>query len=337
MLQATNDATNAYKEATSSIDNYASRYTELREALLAARGNEEETYKIKKQLLELQTELNDKYGEEYGHLNLVTNAYKDQTDAILSLNKELARSYLNENEKGIQKATDVMESENHYNLTYPGVSAYTDEGKLLKETAEKYKDLGVYLNDEFVDGSYDKFSIHLKADPQTAYDTINAFASELREKAIELGNEDLFADALEISSASLNQAKSKIDTYGETYRQALISQIAIDDNLSAGYNQAVKAVETYNEAMLKSNSPFGDEAVAKAYQDLQAVKEEMAANGTDWEKYSCIMEDIFASANDGLYSFYQSIESNACYLGKPRTLPPAGNKSFMGWGNAAVN
>ena len=86
LRQATEEATNAYKESASSIDDYTSRYQELRQALIEAKGNEEETYNIKKQLLDLQTELNDKFGEEYGKINLVTDAYKDQTEAIKALN-----------------------------------------------------------------------------------------------------------------------------------------------------------------------------------------------------------------------------------------------------------
>lgn len=53
LRQATEEAANAYKESASSIEDYTSRYEELHSALIAAKGNEEETYKIKQQLLEL--------------------------------------------------------------------------------------------------------------------------------------------------------------------------------------------------------------------------------------------------------------------------------------------
>ena len=151
-------------------------------------GSEEQTYNVKKQMLELQTELNETFGEEYGKINLITNTNKDQTEAIKGYNKELANTYLNENEEGIRKATKEMESEEHYNLSVPGISAYTNQGKILKELAHKYKDQGVYLLDEIGNGDYDLFSVHLKADPQSAYDTINAFETELRNIANDLGD-----------------------------------------------------------------------------------------------------------------------------------------------------
>ena len=60
--KATQEAADTYKDASSSVDDYTSRYAELKQALEDARGNEEETYNVKKQLLDLQTELNDKFG-----------------------------------------------------------------------------------------------------------------------------------------------------------------------------------------------------------------------------------------------------------------------------------
>ena len=144
LRQATEEAANAYKESASSIGDYTSRYQELHKALLAAKGNEEETYSVKKQLLELQTELNDKFADEYGAINLVTDAYKDQTEAIKALNKETAQAFLNENKKGIDKAEKAMTKGRHYNLSLTGISAYTDQGAALKEIAEKYREAYIF-------------------------------------------------------------------------------------------------------------------------------------------------------------------------------------------------
>lgn len=103
--RATEESATAYKESASSIDDYVAKYQDLRQALIEAKGNEEETYNIKQQLLSLQNELNNKFGEEYGKLNLVTDAYKDQTEAIKAYNKESAKTFLNENREGINTAT----------------------------------------------------------------------------------------------------------------------------------------------------------------------------------------------------------------------------------------
>lgn len=87
--QATADAANTFKESSKSIEDYTERYKELRQALIDAKGDEEAIYGVKQQLLELQKELNEVYGEEYGKINLVTDAYKDQTAELQRYNKEL--------------------------------------------------------------------------------------------------------------------------------------------------------------------------------------------------------------------------------------------------------
>ena len=91
LRQSAYDTAIALDEQNKSVDGYVERYKELRTALQNAKGDEEATYAIKQDLLTLQNELNDTFGEEYGKLNLVTDAYKDQTDAIKEYNKELGK------------------------------------------------------------------------------------------------------------------------------------------------------------------------------------------------------------------------------------------------------
>lgn len=305
--QSAESAAKAYSDSSDSISDYISRYQELHKALLKAKGNEEETYNVKRQLLDLQTELNDKYGEEYGAINLVTDAYKDQTEAIKALNKEAAQTYLNENQKGIKQASDKMTSKDHYNLSYTGIVSESDEGKILKEIAEKYKEQGVRLSEE-TDGA--QFSIHLDADPKSAYDTIQAFENDVRDKARELGDEHLFDDVLEISSVSLNNAKSTIDKYGDIYKQALTTDIVSDDNKAKIYNEALEAVQAYNEAVLQSEDIYNDKSVEKTRQSLQALHNEIS-NNEAWEKYGFLMDDIFDQADTRLLDFNEALKNDS--------------------------
>ncbi len=303
--RAAEESANAYKETASSVEGYAKRYKDLHTALLAAKGNEEETYAVKKQLLELQTELNDKFGEEYGRINLVTDAYKDQTDAIKAFNKEAAQTFLNENHKEIQKATERMTEEGHYNLSY-SESLYSDEGKALREIAEKYKGQGMSIQED-VNGA--EYTIHLNADPQSAYNTIQDFESDVRDRAKELGDEHIFDDVLEVSSASLNSAKDNIDKYGDTYRQSLVAGIATDDGKSKTYGELLEKVKAYNEAVAQSESPYDDEKVEKARQDLQALQDEIN-NDESWRKYGAVIEDTFGQADTRVLDFQEHLKND---------------------------
>lgn len=309
--QATEEAAKAYEDSASSIEDYASRYEELHKALIAAKGNEEETYAIKKQLLELQTELNDKFGEECGTLDLVTNAYESQTEAIRNLNKEKARLFLNENKEGIDKAEKEMTKDRHYNLSYTGLIGNTEKGKAIKELAEKYKEQGITLLDEYGDGTYLQFSIHLDADAQSAYETINAFENDLRDKAKELGDEHMFDDVLDISSDSLNKAKETIENYGDTYKQALTAEIVSDDDKSKTYGEALKAVEAYNEAVLRSENPYDDQNVTQAKENLDVIKASIQDNEAEWGKYSVLFDDVFKQADTRLLEFNETLKTDS--------------------------
>ena len=304
--QKAKEAADAYKESSSSMDDYISRYSELREQLIAAKGNEEETYNVKKQLLDLQTDLNQKYGEEHGYLSLVTDAYKDQTEAIKELNKEEAKRFLNENEHGITAAKRKMESEKTYDLSY-AIAKTPDNEKFMEGIVRKYEKDGMSILD-----AGESFYINLDADPEDAYETINSFMTDVHEKAKELGNENLFKNTVSnAASDSLNEAKETLDKYQEIYKQSQIAQIASDDNLSEGYDKAVSAVEAYNEAVLKSENPYEDGNVNKAWNNLQTVKKGIQENEEEWGKYSGVMDDVFSAANDNVYSFYQSLKNDA--------------------------
>lgn len=306
LAQKTGEAAKAYNSSSKTIADYTEKYQELHTALLAAKGNEQETYKIKRQLLDLQTELNEKYGDEYGKINLVTNAYKDQTAALQNYNKELSQSFLNENEKGLKQAKRKMESEDHYNLSYTGISEFSEEGKILQELAEKYEKLGVKLQRD----SDGLLSVHLDANAEDAYDVIDSFMSDLRKKSKDFKDDKSFSETFNMLSSELNRAKATIDKFGDTYKQALTAEITTDDSLSKTYNAAIKKVEEYNEAVLQSENPYDDKYVENAYKNLQQIKTEIQENESEWGKYSSVMKDVFAQADIACYDFNNAILTN---------------------------
>lgn len=296
--QATSESASAYKESTSSIDDYISRYQDLQKALQDAKGNEEQTASVKQQLLDLQTELNSKFGEEAKAINLVTGEYEKQIEAIRALNKEEANKFLNENRKGIATATKKMEKEKSYSLSYGTVSTYTYEGKALQDIASSYADKGMVVN---TDESTGMITVTLTADAQTAYDTINDFETDLRNKAKDLGNEKLFDSVFEVSSGALNNAKSVVDKYGEIYNQALMAELVTDDDLSATYNEALNAVEAYNEALVTGKN------VEEAKKNLDDVKAKIEGNSETWGKYASITEDLFAQAGTNISNYADTV------------------------------
>lgn len=304
--QATKESANAYKETSSSIDSYVAQYQELHQALLDAKGNETETYNIKKQLLDLQTELNDKFGEEYGKLNLVTDAYKDQTEAIKAYSKEAANALLNDiGEKGIEDTKKQMLGEKRYTLGMD-VSMYSDEGLAIRELADQY---GLDINSNESSGT---FNLVLEADATTAESTIHDFMADVRElrDSGDFDFPDFFNTVLNYSNEELKTVQETIKEFGDTLQQILVAEITKDDDeLSRKYHHAQEAVEAYNEAVLKSEDPLNDENVAKYRQELELAKS--AFHADEWEDYGYVLNKVFDQADTKLIDFYNKLQNNS--------------------------
>ncbi len=310
-VSSANEAANTYSEQAASIDKMVSKYQDLREQLIAAKGSEEETFSVKQQLLELQTELNEQFGDEYTKLNLVTDAYKDQTEAIKAYNKEASQKYLNENRKGIEQATKQMEKASSYYLGSMNGLVYASELKYLDEI----KAIAFDNNIAFTDTGFE-----FVGNANEASDTINTFMNQIKDLQKEAGNTSsvlsgIFDGILDNSGEALADANSIIDKYSEIYEQAKLAEIASDDKLSSGYSSLINAVSAYKNAVLKSENPYNDENVRNAYDNLQTVKQCIEDNEEEWRKYSDIVEEVYNQADTSSYSFYDAIEKNKSGIG----------------------
>lgn len=302
-------ANSTYNQESDSLNDLTEKYEDLREQLISAKGDEEKTYDIKSQLLELQEQLNEIYGDECDKVNLVTDAYKDQTAELKKNAKQKADNYLNTHVDEINEATKKMTTDYEYelgNFNYGLQDASVGNGlhEQIKKLAEKS---GIEWDDNkgFV----------FKGTAEEASKAIDQFMTDVRElRDSEDGLSDGIINNLKAFDSSMSDqlgvANEIIGGYQETYETAQMAQIASDKDLSQGYNEAVSAVEAYNDAVSKSDNPYDDENVKKAWDNLQTVKSGIQGNEDEWVQYSNIMDKVFSSASDDVYSFYQAIQND---------------------------
>lgn len=303
--QATSDAASTYKSQSSSIEEYISKYQDLRKQLIEAKGNEEATQSVKEQLLDLQKQLNNEFGTEYGKLNLVTNAYKDQTEAIKAYNKEAANDYLNKNRKGIKIATDKMTEDNKYSLGMMNGLVNADELDILEKIKEIASDNGI---------NFTSSGFEFVGNAEEANSAINAFMNSLKELRDQSGETSdtmsgIFDGLLDNSGEALEKADDIISKYQEQYQQAQLAEIASNDSLSSSYNKAIDAVQKYNDAVANSENPYNDDNVKSAYDELEKIKATIS-DDSDWDNYRKIIDDTFSEADTGAYEFKQSLDKN---------------------------
>ena len=307
-------AADQHKETANDLDSAIEKYYEYNQALKDAGDDEEKIYAAKKNLLDLQNDLNEKYGDAYGKINLVTEAYDDQATAIRNLSKAAANEFLNDkdNRGSIDRAEKKMTEKKTYTLTPYDLSIGSEYNAELRKIAEKYKDQGMQISDNSFD---DTFHIKLvDVDPTQAYQTIQQFETDVRAKAKELGDEHLFDNVLNISGDASDKAKDIIDKWKSIREEGQMANIAGDDTLTKQMDEASDAVEKYNNALLKSKNPYEDEDVKAAYDDIQKIKATLQdEDGNwigDWQKYGNIIADVFDKADTKVYDFAQQLKSD---------------------------
>lgn len=312
MLQSIQESTNKFSEQSDYIEEAAGRYTKLYNELKNINTTEERQCEIKQELLSLQKELNDKYGDEYGRINLVTDAYEDQKKAILDLKKEEANKLLNE--LGPQKINNIIDTVNqkgyHY-LTPMHILDDSEKGKALKEVVAKYSDKGVKTLDTTVEDGKKTFVVTIHANPRDTENVVNAFMSDLREKASELGNEHMFDYVIESSKNVYDSAVNKLKDIGKTYDEILNAQMIIDPVLNDKKQAAQESVAAFNQSLIN-----GDEAeTAGARENIKTVQDNLNLSEQEAEVYGPVFEDIFSQANTDAYDFKIALSDTSTEAG----------------------
>ena len=305
LAETTRDAAEEFDNEARSIEDYAAEYKELHDALLKAKGDEEETYIVKKQLFDLQTELNKIYGDECDYIDLVTSAYEDQTDAILTLSAAKAEQFIENNKDGIEDAEKAMTGTRTYQLGY-GIENESEVGKEILKIAEEFNS----INPVNFGGWFGLTDLEINTNALNSEKEISSFIDRIEELKEKYKNDPLIDSILGMSNASLERAKKEAkeasDKYGKTFKSNLEAEIVQNKDLYNEYKNAKNAIEMYNDAVLRSSDVYDDENVDLMYQNLVKVREELEASD-DWERYSSIFEKIFEEASIESYKFAKGV------------------------------
>lgn len=277
-VQAAQEAGNAWKETNNSLSDYKDRVVELRAQLASGTLSEQEAYQAKSELLSIQQSLTNSYGSQADGIDLVNGSLREQIGLMEQLSQSDANKYLNENQKGIDKATKEMEKKRTYYL-----GQYYDTGdeasealkKAIKASQEKYGDLITSR-----EGASGEMLLYFDGDASQAEAALNDFMTDVRNASEELNGNYMLDDIFSYSESSLKDANKILDKYQEVYEQAKAAEIAGDKNQYKGtngvsqtaakwLNDYSKAVENYNDALASGDTS----KIAEAKAEFDAVDE----------------------------------------------------------------
>lgn len=277
LRQAALEAGSALDKQSAAINDYKTQISSLKESLDKGNLSEQESYDVRKQLISIQDELVEKYGDEAAGIDLVNGKYQEQLDILNGIANQKAKDYLNEHNESINTAQEKMLEE--LNMQPGGFFEVSDtQAEKLQEIAAKYADRGlsIFAGDSSVsDGTNLKdITFNIKANATDAKDVLNDFMTDVRnanDRTNFLGD-DLFNTITNNLADGVATAQSVIDKWGSEAETAAKYQIQLNDTWSKTYNDLTEAQETYNDAVAKND----DKAIAAALKKVKTAQDEFA-------------------------------------------------------------
>ena len=260
LRQSSKALADTYQEETDSLNEQKAKYEELSAKLHDANTSTADARSIKEQLIGIQQDLNEKYGDEASHLNLVNGEYEEQIALLNQLSASKADKIVSQNSKAYDDANNYLNKERSYSFG-SGISKemYGDFAKYIKERS-KYLDVKDSLGS---DPNFQTIDITLKANIENADEAMTELYKYIEEyeKTHEV-DMSFFTDKISEYQTKIANDEA-LKEYQQIRKQQVQALIARDDDLSQPYEHGLKAVEEYNKAIANNE---GVEEARKNYE-----------------------------------------------------------------------
>lgn len=269
-------------EIESSLQDYISNFETLRKEMTDSDITQEEYNKKKKELIKIQNDLIEKYGDEAEGIDLVTGSIESQTEAINNLAKADYKKYIQENEKQLQQLQKTLNTDigAYFNFqvdpeAYKKIEEFTTEINEELGTTSRIisKDIGVSTLEMFgtpeetlsgfreLYNKIDEYRKNLSGDEKEYWDTV---ASTISEK-IQYLNEQYSSSITEYQQYLQNKLKYD-EEYSKSYSKILAASAQLEEAYLKGDEKGIKSAKealknAYNEAL----SQASDDEVMKKY------------------------------------------------------------------------
>lgn len=256
-----------FANTKSDIDGYKTKIEELYQTINNDTSSYEDTYNARQELLKIQDEMIEKFGDEAKAVDLVTDAINGQTDALDTLTQnewvETVNAFNSDRDKKwTEKFADFFANIGHKGNNFQRM---IDE----MENAE----VTFHIMPMYGDETYEDFSKKLKKDfgaSLTQYERDDAFtlSGDLDDIYKQLLNIQNLAKDMDIDDTFLkdlgdqaDEAKGKLEDYQEIYSQhVLYDKISNSDDYEKSFDEINKAYEKYQDAFASGDEKAIEEA-----------------------------------------------------------------------------
>lgn len=339
-IQHTKDSIEEIEERNKSIDDNISKAQELRDSLDSGTLTEQEAYNAKSQLLDIQSQLSDSYGEQADGIDLVNGKLDEQIEKMQQLKVENAKSWLNDsdNEKNYEKAKKKMTKDD-----YESFFGNTPTLSLLGNAPEKadYKDSDVYKDalkryqnsktqieeiqkaaekaglKQYTSTSTGQFQLGFENETVTGADEkLNSFLATVKELKRQFEDEgkntDYFDNIISSAEDAESSYKDILDKHQEIYQEYLKNSMLAEgygnNKPATVYQQYADAVDKYNEA-LQSGDTSKVEAAKTALDGVKDSVDNIVSTDSG-KKYKELFDEIadgIDTASEKTYEFKERL------------------------------
>lgn len=266
---------NDFKDSENDISDYKDRIQELNDKINDSSTPYADVIQARKDLMTIQNEMIEKYGDEKGAIEDITNAIKGQADAFNNLNMTQYNKMVNDfNKTGgiVGKIQNAFVGSNFEQMKKDEKS-YSDKIDMSynSDLDDYIKSLGAkqVISDR---GSY----FELNGTLEEVYEKMQS----IQEVANQLG-EDKYANRL---SDQINDAKELTDKYKDMYdAYVLYEQVLKDTDYSSAYQKAMSDYQNYQKQATENG--FDSEEAKKASeqyaQNMSEAIQKALENGDD--------------------------------------------------------
>lgn len=259
-----------FSSTKSDIDNYKTQIADLHKVINDNTSSYEDTYTARQNLLSIQDEMIEKFGDEAEAVSLITQAVNGSTDALVTLTQDKWEEIKNSFNFDSDKSWTEKFGDAWANLWSGSSNNFQRMIKEMEDTEVTFHIMPMYG-----DETYEEFSKKLKEDygasiTRSERDDVVTLSGNLDDIYDQLLNIKSLATDMGIEESLLNNlsaqaesAKTTLESYQDIYNQHVLYDKIFGDSESVN-----KAGETYEDIFNKINSEY------KKYQDAFATGDE---------------------------------------------------------------
>ena len=282
-------ATEKWTDDKSSIDEYKAQYTELNDQLKNANLTESERIGIKQQLLDLQNQINEKYGADVSNLDLINGLYETQLNLISQIAEKEAHRSLQDNREAYQQSVDEMTKSREYTMWSNGSNS-----NLMKQIE------WAYIRSGFKDQG--DLSFKFTGDVTQADESIRTLMDRLEAlKDTASETEKQFIDNVIGSASKLLKTNTEILQANQDNYRAYLEKSLYDDGFGDELAEYSKRMQAYNDALLTGDAS----KINEAKQQLDDYKVTVDEITSAHEEYGDFFDEVANSVNATTEKVYQ--------------------------------